>query len=152
MIQSTLNDQLSKCQCTKPVRNLVCMFTVGEQKRFPGSLRKLGEENARSSRRPSQGYKFESHSLAPQCPALAGLQIQIPQSDSKMLDMVDMFFIILIMLLCKLHVFMFIKEQLICNDSFNKNVWKDTSLYQEGKRIEKDVFLFSNTGGSEEKN
>ena len=69
-----------------------------------------------------------------------------------MLDMVDMFFIILIMLLCKLHVFMFIKEQLICNDSFNKNVWKDTSLYQEGKRIEKDVFLFSNTGGSEEKN
>lgn len=29
------------------------MFTVGEQKRFPGSLRKLGEENARSSRRPS---------------------------------------------------------------------------------------------------
>ena len=35
--------------------------------------------------------------------------------------------------------------------SFNKNVWKDTSLYQEGKKIEKDVFLFSNTGGSEEK-
>jgi len=35
--------------------------------------------------------------------------------------------------------------------SFNKNVWKDTSLYQVGKKIEKDVFLFSNTGGSEEK-
>ena len=35
--------------------------------------------------------------------------------------------------------------------SFNKHVWKDTSLYQEGKKIEKDVFLFSNTGGSEEK-
>ena len=27
----------------------------------------------------------------------------------------------------------------------------DTSLYQVGKKIEKDVFLFSNTGGSEEK-
>ena len=40
---------------------------------------------------------------------------EIPQSDSKMLDMVDMFFIILLMLLCKLHVFMFIKEQPICN-------------------------------------
>ena len=32
-----------------------------------------------------------------------------------MLDMVHMFLIILIMLLCKLHVFMFIKEQPICN-------------------------------------
>ena len=29
------------------------MFTVGELKRFAGSLRKLGEENARSSRRLS---------------------------------------------------------------------------------------------------
>lgn len=36
--------------------------------------------------------------------------------------------------------------------SFNKHVWKDMSLYQVGKKIEKDVFLFSNTGGSEEKN
>ena len=35
--------------------------------------------------------------------------------------------------------------------SFNKHVWKDTSLYQVRKKIEKDVFLFSNTGGSEEK-
>ena len=35
--------------------------------------------------------------------------------------------------------------------SFNKHVWKDTSLYQVGKKIEKDVFLFNNTGGSEEK-
>ena len=33
----------------------------------------------------------------------------------QMLDMVDVFLIILIMLLCKLHVFMFIKEQPICN-------------------------------------
>ena len=29
------------------------MFTVGELKRFAGSLRKHGEENARSSKRPS---------------------------------------------------------------------------------------------------
>ena len=35
--------------------------------------------------------------------------------------------------------------------SFNKHVWRDTSLYQVGKKIEKDVFLFSHTSGSEEK-
>ena len=70
-----------------------------------------------------------------------------------MLDMVDMFLIILVMLLCKLHVFMFIKEQpILFVMSFNKHVWKDTSLYQVAKKIEKDIFLFSNTGGSEEKN
>ena len=67
-----------------------------------------------------------------------------------MLDMVDMFFIILLMLLCKFMYLCLLKSNQFVM-SFNKHVWRDTSLYQVGKKIEKDVFLFSHTGGSEEK-
>ena len=68
-----------------------------------------------------------------------------------MLDMVDMFFIILIMLLCKLHVFMFIKEQpILFVMSFNKHVWKDTSLYQVGKKMRK-MFSYSVTQVAQKK-